>query len=173
MAGMGVLSMGRKGEEREGESEESGFHWGHLWFCPAQMRACQMARSSAVDTQLAELLLNFMLNQNPKLDLMFQALADPTRRAMIDRLSRGPASVSELAKPFDMSLPAVVQHLQALEASGLVSSQKVGRVRTCQIEPEALTQAEQWLNERRTLWVQRLDRLGEYLAATEDEEEGK
>lgn len=132
-----------------------------------------MARSSAVDRQLAELLLNFMLNQNPKLDLMFQALADPTRRAMIDRLSRGPASVSELAKPFDMSLPAVVQHLQALEASGLVSSQKVGRVRTCQIEPEALSQAEQWLNERRTLWVKRLDRLGDYLAATEDEGEGK
>ena len=132
-----------------------------------------MARSSAVDTQLAELLLNFMLNQNPKLDLMFQALADPTRRAMIDRLSRGPASVSELAKPFDMSLPAVVQHLQALEASGLVSSQKVGRVRTCQIQPEALSQAEQWLNERRTLWVQRLDRLGDYLAATEDAEVGK
>ncbi|RYE38857.1 MAG: ArsR family transcriptional regulator [Hyphomicrobiales bacterium] len=102
---------------------------------------------------------------------MFQALADPTRRAMIDRLSRGPASVSELAKPFDMSLPAVVQHLQALEASGLVSSQKVGRVRTCQIEPEALSQAEQWLNERRTLWVQRLDRLGDYLEATADEED--
>lgn len=132
-----------------------------------------MARSSAVDTPLAELLLNFMLNQNSKLDLMFQALADPTRRAMIDRLSRGPASVSELAKPFDMSLPAVVQHLQALEASGLVSSQKVGRVRTCQIEPEAMSQAEQWLNQRRTLWAQRLDRLGEYLAATEDEEEGR
>jgi DNA-binding transcriptional ArsR family regulator len=114
-----------------------------------------------------------MLNQNSKLDQMFQALADPTRRAMIDRLSRGPASVSELAKPFDMSLPAVVQHLQALEASGLVSSQKVGRVRTCQIEPEALSLAEQWLNERRVLWVKRLDRLGEYLEATADEDEGK
>jgi DNA-binding transcriptional ArsR family regulator len=132
-----------------------------------------MARSSAVDRGSAELLLNPMLNQNTKLDQMFQALADPTRRAMIDRLSHGPASVSELAKPFDMSLPAVVQHLQALEASGLVSSQKVGRVRTCQIVPEALSQAEQWLNERRTLWMQRLDRLGDYLAATEGEEEGK
>jgi DNA-binding transcriptional ArsR family regulator len=114
-----------------------------------------------------------MLNQTPYLDQMFQALADPTRRAMIDRLSRGPASVSELAKPFDMSLPAVVQHLQALEASGLVSSQKVGRVRTCQIEPAALSLAEQWLNERRTLWMQRLDRLGEYLEATAGEEEPK
>lgn len=110
-----------------------------------------------------------MLNQQSNLDLMFQALADPTRRAMVDRLSRGPASVSELAKPFNMSLPAVVQHLQALEASGLVSSQKVGRVRTCQIEPEALSLAEQWINDRRTTWVRRLDRLGEFLAAEEPE----
>ncbi|GLQ10370.1 transcriptional regulator [Devosia yakushimensis] len=110
-----------------------------------------------------------MLNQQPNLDLMFQALADPTRRAMVDRLSRGPASVSELAKPFDMSLPAVVQHLQALEASGLVSSQKIGRVRTCQIEPEALSLAEKWINDRRTSWVRRLDRLGDLLAAEEPE----
>lgn len=105
-----------------------------------------------------------MLNQTPNLDLMFQALSDPTRRAMIDRLSHGPASVSELAKPFDMSLPAVVQHVAALENSGLVTSQKVGRVRTVKIEPEALSQAEQWINERRTMWVRRLDRLGDFLA---------
>ena len=110
-----------------------------------------------------------MLNQSPNLDLMFQALADPTRRAMIDRLSRGPASVSELAKPFDMSLPAVVQHLQALEHSGLVTSEKVGRVRTCQIHPEALELAEQWLNERRTAWIARLDRLGQLLDETPDQ----
>ena len=108
-----------------------------------------------------------MLNQSPNLDLMFQALADPTRRAMIDRLSRGPASVSELAKPFAMSLPAVVQHLAALENSGLVTSQKVGRVRTVQMQPEALNQAEQWINDRRTLWANRLDRLGDFLAETE------
>lgn len=115
-----------------------------------------------------------MLNQqSPNLDLMFQALADPTRRMMVDRLSRGPASVSELAKPFAMSLPAVVQHLQVLEASGLVSSQKLGRVRTCQIQPEALSLAEQWINERRTTWVRRLDRLGEFLAQTDDEPESK
>ena len=114
-----------------------------------------------------------MLNQQTNLDLMFQALADPTRRAMIDRLSRGPASVSELAKPFAMSLPAVVQHLAALENSGLVSSQKVGRVRTVQIEPEALSLAEQWINDRRTLWVKRLDRLGDFLAETADEPETK
>lgn len=114
-----------------------------------------------------------MLNQSPNLDLMFQALADPTRRAMIDRLSHGPASVSELAKPFAMSLPAVVQHLAALENSGLVTSQKVGRVRTVQIQPEALSLAEQWLNDRRTMWVKRLDRLGDFLAETADEPESR
>lgn len=112
-----------------------------------------------------------MLNQisNPSLDLMFQALADPTRRMMVDRLSRGPASVSELAKPFQMSLPAVVQHLQVLEQSGLVRSEKVGRVRTCTIDSGALSQAEQWINDRRIAWERRLDRLGEFLAANEDE----
>src|SRR5215216_1728 len=105
-----------------------------------------------------------MLNQSTALDRMFQALADPTRRTMVERLSRGPASVSELAKPLSMSLPAVVQHLQVLEASGLVRSEKVGRVRTCRIEPSALRTAEQWISERRTSWERRLDRLGEYLA---------
>jgi DNA-binding transcriptional ArsR family regulator len=117
-----------------------------------------------IDRQQGDLLLNIMPNQSPNLDLMFQALADPTRRAMIDRLSHGPASVSELARPFTMSLPAVVQHLQALENSGLVSSRKVGRVRTVQIQPDALSLAEQWINDRRTMWSKRLDRLGELLA---------
>ncbi|MFI4981928.1 MAG: ArsR/SmtB family transcription factor, partial [Nevskiales bacterium] len=79
-----------------------------------------------------------MLNQILALDLMFQALADPSRRAMVDRLCRGPASVSELAKPLAMSLPAVVQHLQVLEASGLVRTEKLGRVRTCHIQARAL-----------------------------------
>jgi DNA-binding transcriptional ArsR family regulator len=97
------------------------------------------------------------------LDLMFQALADPTRRVMVERLSRGPASVSELAQPLTMSLPAVLQHLQVLEASGLIRSEKVGRVRTCRIEPKALRTAEQWISERRTSWERRLDRLGDYL----------
>ena len=124
-----------------------------------------------IDSKGRQLLLNIMLNQQPNLDLMFQALADPTRRAMIDRLSRGPASVSELAKPFDMSLPAVVQHLQALENSGLVTSQKVGRVRTVQIQPDTLSLAEQWINDRRTAWSRRLDRLGDFLAETADEPE--
>jgi DNA-binding transcriptional ArsR family regulator len=110
-----------------------------------------------------------MLNQSAALDLMFQALADPSRRVMVERLTRGPASVSELAKPLAMSLPAVVQHLQVLEASGLVRSQKVGRVRTCHIEHQALRTAEQWISERRTIWERRLDRLGEYLVQTADE----
>ena len=97
------------------------------------------------------------------LDAMFQALADPTRRAMVERLGRGAASVSELAQPFAMSLPAVVQHLQILEASGLVRSEKVGRVRTCRMEPAAFSLAEQWINQRRSDWESRLDRLGQYL----------
>jgi DNA-binding transcriptional ArsR family regulator len=83
---------------------------------------------------------------------------------MVERLSRGPASVSTLAQPFAMSLPAVLQHLQVLEASGLVRSEKVGRVRTCRIEPAALRTAERWITGRRTSWERRLDRLGEYLA---------
>jgi DNA-binding transcriptional ArsR family regulator len=102
---------------------------------------------------------------------MFQALADPSRRFMVERLSRGPASVSELARPLAMSLPAVVQHLQVLEASGLVLSEKVGRVRTCRIEPKALGRAEQWITERRTSWERRLDRLGDYLAEHPEEPE--
>jgi DNA-binding transcriptional ArsR family regulator len=106
-----------------------------------------------------------MLNQSAPLDRVFQALADPTRRGMVERLSRGPASVSELAAPLAMSLPAVIQHLQVLEASGLVRSDKAGRVRTCRIEPAALRPAERWIAERRTSWERRLDRLGEYLAA--------
>ncbi len=102
------------------------------------------------------------------LDSLFHALADPSRRMMVDRLSRGPASVSELARPFTMSLPAVVQHLAVLEASGLVKSKKVGRVRTCRLDTQALSQAEQWINARRAGWEQRLDRLGDFLNASQD-----
>jgi DNA-binding transcriptional ArsR family regulator len=105
-----------------------------------------------------------MLQHSP-LDPIFHALADPARRSMVERLSRGPASVSELARPLDMSLSAVMQHLGVLESSGLVLSEKVGRVRTCRIEPQAMSRAEQWLNERRQTWERRLDRLGDYLAA--------
>jgi DNA-binding transcriptional ArsR family regulator len=98
------------------------------------------------------------------LDQVFQALADPTRRAMVERLVRGPASVSELSQPLAMSLPAVMQHLQVLQACGLVRSEKAGRVRTCHIEPGALRAAEGWITSQRTAWESRLDRLGEYLA---------
>jgi DNA-binding transcriptional ArsR family regulator len=105
-----------------------------------------------------------VLHQSTTLDLVFQALSDPARRFMLDRLSRGPASVSELGKPLEMTLSAVVQHLSVLEESGLVTSKKVGRVRTCRIEPGALTTAERWIHERRTAWERRLDRLGQYLA---------
>jgi DNA-binding transcriptional ArsR family regulator len=111
-----------------------------------------------------------MLNNSSKLDLLFQALADPGRRGMVERLSRGPASVSELAEPLDMTLSAVVQHLAVLEASGIVRSEKVGRVRTCKIEPEALSLVELWVNERRTNWERKLDRLGEFLAAAPKDE---
>jgi|SRR5690349_16342998 len=98
------------------------------------------------------------------LDRVFQALADPTRRALVERLSRGPASVSTLAQPLPMTLPAVIQHLQVLEASGLVRSEKVGRVRTFAITPDGLSRAEQWISQRRTTWERRLDRLGLVLA---------
>ena len=88
---------------------------------------------------------------------------------MVERLSRGPASVSELAQPLDMSLPAVLQHLQILEASGLVRSAKQGRVRTCHIQRQALLPVERWIGERRASWERRLDRLGDFLAESEDE----
>lgn len=103
------------------------------------------------------------------LDRTFHALSDPTRRALVQRLSRGPASVSELAKPLAISLPAVMQHLQVLEGSGLVRSEKIGRVRTCSVEPKMLNLAEHWIAERRAQWDRRLDRLADYLDATASE----
>jgi DNA-binding transcriptional ArsR family regulator len=111
-----------------------------------------------------------MLDQTADLDRVFQALADPGRRVMVERLSRGPASVSELARPLAMSLAAVLQHVQVLEASGLVRSQKTGRTRTCRINPAVLRSAEQWISERRALQERRLDRLGEYLENNPSEE---
>ncbi len=108
-----------------------------------------------------------MLNQASTapspLDLAFQALADPTRRAMVERLARGPVSVSVLARPLPMSLPSVMQHLAVLEGSGLVTSRKIGRVRTCRIETAALGRAQAWIGDRRAEWEARLDRLGDYL----------
>jgi DNA-binding transcriptional ArsR family regulator len=105
-----------------------------------------------------------VINQSVSLDRLFHALSDPTRRVMIEQLCRGPASVSELAHPFDISLPGVVQHLKVLEDSGLVRTEKVGRVRTCHIEQGPLRLADKWINARRATWERHLDRLGDFLA---------
>ena len=105
-----------------------------------------------------------MLNQSEPVQRVFHALADPTRLAMFEQLSRGPASVSELARPLPVSLPAVLQHLAVLEADGLVRSQKVGRVRTCRVDPAALATAGDWIAERRAMCERSLDRLGDFLA---------
>jgi DNA-binding transcriptional ArsR family regulator len=104
-----------------------------------------------------------MLNKATTLDQTFQALADSTRRAILAELTRGASSVSKLAQPLAMSLPAVMQHLAVLESAGLVRSVKIGRVRTCTIEPKALGLAEQWINQRRSEWERHFDQLGEYL----------
>ena len=98
-----------------------------------------------------------------QLDRAYQALGDNTRRAIVERLTQGSATVSELARPLPMSLPAVMLHLKVLEESGLVTSQKLGRVRTCQVDPKMLSQAERWITERRQMWERNLDRLGEFL----------
>jgi len=113
-----------------------------------------------------------MLN-HPRLDLVFQALSDPSRRMMVERLSRGPATVSDLAQPLDMSLPAVMQHLQVLETSGLVRSEKAGRVRTCRIEPNVLATAEGWFAKRRASWERRFDRLEAFLAEEKEQQTTK
>jgi DNA-binding transcriptional ArsR family regulator len=109
-----------------------------------------------------------MHRKKPDIDRVFHALGDATRRAILEKLSHGPISVSRLAEPFDMSLAAVVQHLQVLEESGLVQTEKVGRVRTCRIEPAGLTVALQWIGDRRSMWERRLDRLGDLLAEPEE-----
>ena len=108
-----------------------------------------------------------MLSQRVNVDRVFHALGDPTRRAIMERLSAGPISVSKLARPLDITLAAVVQHLQVLERSGLVHTQKLGRVRTCRMEPRGLSIAERWIGERRSLWEKRLERLGGFLAEDE------
>jgi DNA-binding transcriptional ArsR family regulator len=112
-----------------------------------------------------------MLNQSANLDPVFHALSDSTRRGIVNRLTLGPASVTELAGPFDMTLSAVVQHLTVLEQSGLVRSEKVGRVRTCRIEPAALRTVEDWVAERRAEWERRLDRLADYLGENDDKQD--
>lgn len=109
-----------------------------------------------------------MPNQRASINRVFHALGDPTRRAIVEKLSEGPISVSRLAVPLDMTLAAVIQHLQVLEKSGLVHTEKVGRVRTCRIEPSGLSVAEQWIEDRRSLWEKRFDRLGELLAEPDE-----
>jgi len=107
--------------------------------------------------------------QLDSLDHVFHALVDPGRRSMIDRLSHGPASVSDLARPLDMTLTAVLQHVKVLEAAGLITSAKTGRVRTCELELVALGNGAAWIMERRRTWETRLDRLGRVLSASVDE----
>jgi DNA-binding transcriptional ArsR family regulator len=109
-----------------------------------------------------------MLSQRAHVDRVFHALGDPTRRAIVEKLSAGPISVSRLAKPLAITLAAVVQHLQVLEKSGLVRTKKIGRVRTCSIEPHGLTVAERWIEDRRSLWEKRFDRLGDLLAEPDE-----
>jgi DNA-binding transcriptional ArsR family regulator len=109
-----------------------------------------------------------MPNQPVQLDRVFYALADPTRRAVLERLSIGPAAVSELAKPFEMALPSFTQHLNVLSDCGLVHSQKTGRVRTYHIDPIALTNAEQWIVKQRAIWETRLNQLDNYLNTIKD-----
>ncbi|HKW55890.1 MAG TPA: metalloregulator ArsR/SmtB family transcription factor [Candidatus Acidoferrum sp.] len=105
-----------------------------------------------------------MHTQTAAVDRVFHALGDPTRRAIVEKLSHGPVSVSRLAQPLDITLAAVVQHLQILEASGLVQTEKIGRVRTCRIETKGLSVLERWISARRSLWERRFDRLGKFLA---------
>ncbi len=105
-----------------------------------------------------------------KIDRVFHALGDPTRRAIVEKLSEGPLSVSRLAMPLDITLTAVIQHLQVLEESGLVHTEKIGRVRTCRLETAGLSALEQWIKDRRSLWERRLDRLGDLLAESDEGE---
>jgi len=104
-----------------------------------------------------------MPNRGVQLDSVFRALADPTRRAVLERLSSGSAPVSDLAEPYDMALPSFLQHLKVLEDCGLVRSRKAGRVRTCRLVPQPLKQAEGWMVDRRTAWQRRFDQLDGYL----------
>ena len=117
----------------------------------------------ALDCPAEAAKVKHMLDNVDALDRAFHALSDPSRRQILDRLTQGPASVSELARPLPMTLAAVVQHVQVLEASGLIASRKTGRVRTCSLDPDALRSAEQWLTDRRSVWERRLDRLGAVL----------
>jgi DNA-binding transcriptional ArsR family regulator len=116
---------------------------------------------------LSMLILKHMLNQSAALDRAFHALSDPTRRALLDQLTRGPATVSDLARPFNSTLASIVQHIQVLEGSGLIVTAKVGRTRTCRVSSDAFARVEDWLSERRRIWEGRFDRLGALLETSE------
>jgi DNA-binding transcriptional ArsR family regulator len=110
------------------------------------------------------------INREINIDRLFHALGDPTRRAILDRLSHGPLSVSALAAPLEITLTAVAQHLQILEESHLVHTEKLGRVRTCRIEPTGFSALEQWIRDHRSLWERRLDQLSDLLAEPDESE---
>ncbi len=110
-----------------------------------------------------------MPRKKPSIERVFHALGDPSRRAIVEKLSQGPISVSRLAEPLHITLAAVVQHLQVLEESGLVQTEKVGRVRTCSIEPAGFSVVEQWIGDCRSMWEHRLDRLGDLLAEPDED----
>jgi DNA-binding transcriptional ArsR family regulator len=114
-----------------------------------------------------------MTDEKSDIHRVFHALGDPTRRTIMEKLSEGAISVSQLALPLHITLAAVVQHLQVLEESGLVRTEKVGRVRTCRIEPQGLSVVEQWINDRRSVWEKRLDRLGDLLADPDEHQSGR
>jgi DNA-binding transcriptional ArsR family regulator len=114
-----------------------------------------------------------MTDEKSDIHRVFHALGDPTRRTIMEKLSEGPISVSQLPLPLHITLAAVVQHLQVLEESGLVRTEKVGRVRTCRIEPQGLSVVEQWINDRRSVWEKRLDRLGDLLADPDEHQSGR
>jgi DNA-binding transcriptional ArsR family regulator len=118
-------------------------------------------RANQADNRVAA---QAMPSPNTNIDRIFHALGDPTRRAIVETLSQGPLSVSRLATPLGITLTAVAQHLQVLEESGLVHTEKLGRVRTCRIERAGFSALEQWIRDQRSLWERRLDRLGDLLA---------
>lgn len=122
-----------------------------------------------LDPKPSESLLRYM-PKHQTLDPVFHALANPTRRAVVNRLSHGPATVSDLAEPFEMALPSFMQHISVLERAGLVKSQKEGRIRTCRLDPGPLGSAEDWMAEQRTLWQRRLDQLDDYLLQLHDKD---
>lgn len=112
-----------------------------------------------------------MDNYDENLNTIFQALSDPTRRAVIKQLTRGPASVTELAEPFEMALPSFMKHISVLEEAGLIHSRKIGRVRTCEIKPLQLSSAEKWLNTQTSLWENRMERMASYVEALSAEKQ--